>query len=258
MVNGPDDVYVERKGPHLDRDVYLLLPSGMSGVTAKRLSPALKKRAREIGVAEIIATGGDGERYGYTMSAKFSIGYMIFFPVLSLRGPRWVIHSYHVESHGEATRSFGRPPKGLWTDPGSLRTGVYINVGAPWDIIERFIRSATADEVKALGHGTDDDQALIRRILSRNAPTATKKALSTTTRKIAPKRTSESAPKRFAGTTPTPRSSATAPRAHIARGIRKPVHTVICQVCGKRFKAPRTDAQFCSNACRQKKYRASR
>ena len=32
----------------------------------------------------------------------------------------------------------------------------------------------------------------------------------------------------------------------------------VCKVCGKSFSSKRTDAQYCSNGCRQKSYRAEK
>ncbi|MDE6998447.1 MAG: hypothetical protein K2P04_11315, partial [Oscillospiraceae bacterium] len=43
----------------------------------------------------------------------------------------------------------------------------------------------------------------------------------------------------------------------IQRRLAQPPRTQICKVCGNTFKRKRSDALYCSNACRQRAYRQS-
>lgn len=47
-------------------------------------------------------------------------------------------------------------------------------------------------------------------------------------------------------------------KERIASGASVPTHTVICECCGNDFPATRSDAKYCSHACRQKAYTKKR
>jgi hypothetical protein len=237
---------------------------------SKSLSPALKKRARELGIAGI-GHVGDDERYGWEVSAGIGWGLRgiggattTIFPKHQEPLPSWVIQSTS-SRNGSEWRLGPRGPKPRSENARREWFKSYTSVGAPWEKLVTFLTHVTKEEVAELADFGELEHwpELIARIMARGGPKVSRNAPAPTPADP-PKRASRTKPKarkqtRQVERDPKPRRrippSTVATRAHVSHGIRADVHTFACQVCGEKFRAPRSDALFCSNACRQKNYR---